>query len=138
MKKYLISIFLVTFLNLGILHAEGEPSAKLLKYHKALQTRPLNQQLFERFYDTWLEEMGQKSLEGFLKSGDSKTWQHWALLARCEMRRGNSDRAIVSLDKALKLEPKHSELLFLRAKLSVRDLKFDEAISFLESCGRRL
>ena len=126
---YINFLLLISFFPI---YAEQEPSAKTLKYHQALQSRPLNEQLFERFYQSWSDELGLNELETFLKSSNPKNWQHWALLARYQMRRGQSEEAIDSLDLALTEEADNTALLLLRAKLSIRNLQFDAAITYLK------
>ncbi|MGJ8672794.1 tetratricopeptide repeat protein [Rubritalea sp.] len=132
MKMRLTTLAFAMSLGLASLHASPEPSAKVLKYHKALQSRPLNQQLFERFYSTWLEEQNLDALGSFLSNGDEKNWQHWALLSRYQMRRGLNEEAITSLGNAIAQAPSNEEMLLMRAKLYIRNLEFPKAINDLE------
>ncbi|MFC4992427.1 tetratricopeptide repeat protein [Rubritalea tangerina] len=123
---------LVFSLALSTLSAEITPGDKALKYHKALQSRPLNEQLFDRFYGAWMEEQELDALGAYLTEKTQKSWQDWTLLARYQMRRSLDQEAITSLGHAIANSPNPSPLHQLRAELHFRNLNFAEAINDLK------
>ena len=132
MKSLYTPLLLSASLSLSFLHAGEAPSDKTLKYHKALQSRPLNEQLFERFYSAWIEDQELEAMEKFLAQGEDKSWQEWALLARYQMRRSLNEEAIKSLGNAIAKAPDSSSLHQLRAELYVRNMDFASAINDLK------
>ena len=132
MKSLYTPLILSASLSLSFLYAGEAPSDKTLKYHKALQSRPLNEQLFERFYSAWIEDQQLEAMEKFLAQGKDKSWQKWALLARYQMRRSLNEEAITSLGHAIAKAPDPSTLLQLRAELYVRNMDFTNAINDLK------
>jgi|GEM_PF-7050065 len=109
----------------------GEPPEKAIRYHEALKTRPMNEQLFSRFYDAWLEEAESEDLSKYLSESVSG-WEGHVLMARYQMRVGKRKEAIESLTKSVKDAPENMNLKLMRAKLQIQELDFKSAVSDLE------
>ena len=68
MKSAMVCNLLIIFLIPSFLISqENVAQEKALKYHKALQRRPVPGYLFDRFYNTWLDSSSLADLEKFLQ-----------------------------------------------------------------------
>ena len=118
----------------GVVSAIEIP-AEVSRYHQVLKKRPLNEQLYTRFYEGWMEHSNSAELELFLKEQGS-AWQDSVLLARYYIRVGNRDLGIAALAKAIEgAGESTSSLHLMRARLLMLELEFRKAIQDLELVG---
>ena len=87
--------------------AQEPTSEKALKYHKLLTSRPEPGYLFDRFYNTWLDESTVDSLESFLKkcAADSQQTSDKLLLAFFYVKKGDDVAALEKFQEALADNP---------------------------------
>ena len=128
------SYILIYFSLSLVLFASGreEPPTKALKYLKALQSRPHNEALFLRFYQSWTEEQSANELVEYF-SEKEKGWSEWGILAKVQRRMGETNNAIVSLTKAIEVAPDPKGFLLTRAELYLSFNALESAKSDLEA-----
>ena len=111
---------------------------KALKYHKALQRRPVPGYLFDRFYNTWLDESSIADLETFLKSqaASSGKTNDILLLAFFYAKQGKDVKAIEQFRVALKNDPTSANVLYEKAVVESQTLDFDTALADLDAAAK--
>ena len=105
------------------------------KYFEVLQKTPSRDYLFDRFIDAWLEERSLSQLEEFLNARASApnagTKDH--LLAGFYFSRNDdADAALKLLRKALLAEPGHAKARLECARIAIRRLEYDAALTELD------
>jgi len=114
--------------------ATAQPaSEKALKYHALLVTRPEPGYLFDRFYNTWLDESTVDSLEAFLlkRVETSNETGDRLLLAFFYAKKGDDVTALEQFRKALEHNPASAATWYHKALVEARTLDFDMAIADL-------
>lgn len=128
------SFLLLIPLVCHVAHAQEAPPEEALKYHRALLEHPHNPTIFSRFYDAWIDAKSIESLEAFLiDRANNQPGIHHAILARYQLRRGQDDAALDSLNKAIESLKSDPALLMERANLLLRKLDFELARKDLEA-----
>ena len=121
-------------LSSPLLHAADGPSAKTAKYHEILQKRPSSGYVFDRFYDSWLDQGTSEELETFLtKSATSGKANDQLLLAYYHLRQGKEIEALKLYQRSVKVDPTNSKIRIQKAKLEAQLLNFDGALKDLEA-----
>ena len=118
----------------------GEPvSTKAIKYHKLLLSRPEPGYLFDRFYNTWLDESTVDSLETFLTDRAAKTKQtpDKLLLAFFYVKKGDDVAALEQFKAALADNPASAACWYHKASVEARTLDFEAAIADLKTAQLR-
>ncbi|MCC6493183.1 MAG: tetratricopeptide repeat protein [Pirellulales bacterium] len=115
--------------------AADEPavSAKALKYYEPLRKRPEPGYLYDRFYNTWLDEATVDDLQKFLvaKAGETKSTTDQLLLAYFYAKQGDDSAALEAFRRALTDNPGSAEAWFQKAAAEARALDFETAIADL-------
>lgn len=108
-------------------------SAKAVKYHDVLRKRPEPGYLFDRFYNTWLDDSTAADLQTFLtaKAAESKSTSDQLLLAFFFAKQGDDSAALEEFRAALEANPGSAEAWFQKAVIEARLLDFDAAIADL-------
>ena len=130
--RSVVSAVAIGFLLLGGVVAEESVGGKVERYYEALLRRPMNAQLFERFYAAWYEERESGALAEFMVKGAEQGWQGRALLARYQQRSGQEAAALQSLELVLQEVPESHALRMMRAELLMRELAYVQAVDELE------
>jgi len=122
---------LVTLLSTSMVLAEI--SAKTGKYLSILVKRPSSDYLFDRFYNSWLEEATSDDLEKYLdqKYEETKSDVYLQLKAYYHEAEGNDDKALDIYNTVL-AESSSPSLLFRRGTLELQGLEFERAIADLQ------
>ena len=109
-------------------------SEKALKYHALLVKRPEPGYLFDRFYNTWLDESTVDSLEVFLLKGvqTSKQTGDRLLLAFFYAKKGDDVAALDQFRLALEHNPASAATWYHKSVVEARTLDFDLAIADLK------
>ncbi len=114
---------------------DSEPeSEKALKYHGLLVSRPEPGYLFDRFYNTWLDESTVDALEKFLTSHaqQTRTTPDQLLLAFFYVKKGDDVAALEQFQQALAANPASAATWYYKALVEARTLDFDSAIADLK------
>lgn len=108
-------------------------SAKALKYHKLLVSRPEPGYLFDRFYNTWLDESTVDALGTFLqqRADETKATPDQLLLAFFYVKKGDDIAAIQLFEQALAANPGNAATWYHKGLVEARTLDFDSAIADL-------
>jgi tetratricopeptide (TPR) repeat protein len=112
-----------------------EPEAeRALKYHKLLVSRPEPGYLFDRFYNTWLDESTVDALEKFLssKTAESHATPDQLLLAFFFVKKGDDVAALEQFQQALAANPASAATWYYKALVEARTLDFDSSIADLK------
>ncbi len=134
----LVLSFLVSWLLACCLPSQGsaaeEEKNPALKYHAALKRRPEPGYLFDRFYNTWLDQSTAESLQEFLQkqASTADNAANHLLLAFFFSKQNNDVAAIDELAKAIKRGPASAAACYYRAQAEGRTLDFDAAIADLK------
>ena len=114
--------------------AEPAMNARAERYYSLLARRPGNEQLFDRFYEAWLDSATPEGLERFLKAQvDSQpSAATRLLLAFYQARQGRDAIALDLFGQAAASDPLNGELLFLKARAELKAFDLQGAISDLE------
>ncbi len=72
-KRSVAVLALLLFLPTLATAQQASGQEKLLKYHQALQRRPVPGYLFDRFYNSWLDASSLTELETFLRAEADKS-----------------------------------------------------------------
>lgn len=127
---------LVTLTAWGADEPATPPAAgqKALKYHTLLVKRPEPGFLFDRFYNTWLDESTVDSLESFLleRVQKSDTTGDRLLLAFFYAKKGDDVTALDQFRQALEHNPASAATWYHKALVEARTLDFDVAIADLK------
>ncbi len=109
-------------------------SAKAVKYHDVLRKRPEPGYLFDRFYNTWLDDSTAADLQQFLtaKAAESKATPDQLLLAFFFAKQGDDAQALEEFNAALAANPGSPEAHYQKAVIEARTLDFDAAIADLQ------
>ena len=85
-----------------------------MKYHAVLQKRPQPGYLFDRFYNTWLDESTTEELQSFLESqaNKSNSTTDRLLVAFFHAKQGDDVAAIEEFRRALADDPGSACLLY--------------------------
>jgi tetratricopeptide (TPR) repeat protein len=127
------AFFLIALL--GFASAQEPVSDKALKYHKLLAARPEPGYLFDRFYNTWLDESTVDSLEAFLtrRAAESKQTSDKLLLAFFYVKKGDDVAALERFQEALADNPASAASWYHKSLVEARTLDFDAAIADLKT-----
>ncbi|QDT71705.1 Tetratricopeptide repeat protein [Lacipirellula limnantheis] len=107
-------------------------SEKAIKYYEVLRKRPEPGYLFDRFYNTWLDDSTAAELQSFLVSRvESKSTSDQLLLAFFFAKQGDDTRALEEFRSALAANPGSAEAWYQKAVVESRTLDFENAISDL-------
>lgn len=111
-----------------------EPVAeKARKYHAILRRRPEPGYLFDRFYNTWLDDSTVEKLRQFLtEQAASGETSDRLLLAFFHGKQGDDAAALEAYNQALADAPGSAAALYHKAAAEARTLDFDAAIADLE------
>ncbi len=113
--------------------AEG-PTDKAAKYHEILRKRPSSGYVFDRFYDTWLDNGTSEELEAYLsKAAVAGQPNDQLLLAYYYLRQGKELEALKLYQKSIKTSPENSKIRLQKAKLEAQLLNFDGALKDLDA-----
>lgn len=113
--------------------AEG-PTDKAVKYHEILRKRPSSGYVFDRFYDTWLDNGTAEELKTYLsKAATAGKPNDHLLLAYYYLRQGKELEALKLYQKSIKTSPENSKIRLEKAKLEAQLLNFDGALKDLEA-----
>lgn len=115
--------------------AADEPVAtNALKYHALLVTRPEPGYLFDRFYNTWLDESTVDALEAYLTKQAAQTHDtaDQLLLAFFYVKKGDDVAALDKFNEALAADPASAATWYHKALVEARTLDFDAAIADLK------
>ena len=118
----LVLSFLVSWLLACCLPSQGsaaeEEKNPALKYHAALKRRPEPGYLFDRFYNTWLDQSTAESLQEFLQkqASTADNAANHLLLAFFFSKQNNDVAAIDELAKAIKRGPASTAACYYRAQ----------------------
>lgn len=131
------AVVLIT--SLSVAHAEEGDSLKALKYHKLLVKRPEPGYLFDRFYNTWLDESTVDALGEFLhqRAQQSEATPDQLLLAFFYSKKGDDVAAIQLFDDALADNPASAATWYHKALVEARTLDFEGAIGDLRKARER-
>ena len=113
--------------------AQNVASPKAVKYYDVLRKRPEPGYLFDRFYNTWLDDSTAAELQTFLvaKAAESKATPDQLLLAFFFAKQGDDARALEEFRAALAANPGSAEAWYQKAVIESRTLDFEAAISDL-------
>ncbi|BBO35263.1 hypothetical protein PLANPX_4875 [Lacipirellula parvula] len=114
--------------------ASVKVSAKAVKYLDVLRKRPEPGYLFDRFYNTWLDDSTAADLQQFLtaKAAESKATPDQLLLAFFFAKQGDDAQALEEFNAALAANPGSPEAHYQKAVIEARTLDFDAAIADLQ------
>jgi len=118
--------------------AAEEPN-KALKYHAILQKRPEPGYVFDRFYNTWLDQASAESLQTFLQTrieAEDST-PNRLLLAFFHSKQNDDAAAIDEFAEALKRDPDSASGWYYKARAESRTLDFESAAADLQEARRR-
>lgn len=109
------------------------PDIKALKYHKVLLKRPEPGYLYDRFYNTWLDDSTVDQLKTFLtdRVEQEPATAERLLLAFFHVKQGNDVSALEEFRKALLIDPASAATWYHKALVEARTLDFDTAIADL-------
>lgn len=113
---------------------ESPPSEiKALAYHELLRKRPEPGYLFDRFYNTWLDEATVDELQQFLTDQvqESATTADRLLLAFFYVKQGDDVAALEEFRQALANDPASAATWYHKALVEARTLDFETAIADL-------
>lgn len=112
---------------------QNAASPKAVKYYEVLRKRPEPGYLFDRFYNTWLDDSTAAELQNFLvaKAAESKSTSDQLLLAFFFAKQGDDARALEEFRTALAANPGSAEAWYQKAVIESRTLDFEAAISDL-------
>lgn len=112
---------------------ENAASPKAVKYYEVLRKRPEPGYLFDRFYNTWLDDSTAAELQNFLvaKAAESKSTSDQLLLAFFFAKQGDDARALEEFRTALAANPGSAEAWYQKAVIESRTLDFEAAIGDL-------
>lgn len=129
----LAAVLLVGLGSAATFAANEAVSAKALKYHKLLVSRPEPGYLFDRFYNTWLDESTVDALGTFLqqRADETKATPDQLLLAFFFVKKGDDIAAIQLFDQALAANPGNAATWYHKGLVEARTLDFDSAIADL-------
>lgn len=133
--------FLPWILSVGLLlsgfaTAREEPDEKTARYLEALLKRPSGGPLFERFYQSWLDQGTSAGLEAHLRQradAPEATPADAMLLGWFFAKRGEDNEAIARFRSALEKDPSNAAAWLEKAKAETRVLDLEAALSDLES-----
>ncbi|MBN2291443.1 MAG: tetratricopeptide repeat protein [Pirellulales bacterium] len=110
-----------------------------MKYHEILQKRPQPGYLFDRFYNTWLDESTTEELQQFLESQaeKSKTTADRLLVAFFHAKQGDDVAAIEEFRRALATDPGSAAIWYNKALIEARTLDFETAIADLKKAKEK-
>ena len=134
---------LVGFMALVAVAAEDAkapaPSETAQKYHKILVSRPEPGYLFDRFYNTWLDDSTVDLLEAYLlkQVETSQKTSDRLLLAFFYAKKGDDVAALEAFRKALEHNPASAATWYHKALIEARTLDFDTAIADLKTARER-
>jgi len=113
---------------------DGVVSAKAVKYHDVLRKRPEPGYLFDRFYNTWLDEATVDDLQKFLvaQADQTKATPDQLLLAYFYAKQGDDIAALEQFRSALASNPGSAEAWYQKAAIEARTLDFETAIADLQ------
>jgi tetratricopeptide (TPR) repeat protein len=119
--------------------ASAGASEKALKYHAILVGRPEPGYLFDRFYNTWLDDSTVDSLQAFLlKQVDtSQKTSDRLLLAFFYAKKGDDVAALQAFRAALEHDPGSAATWYHKALVEARTLDFDTAIADLKKAREK-
>jgi tetratricopeptide (TPR) repeat protein len=114
--------------------AQELEAERALKYHELLVARPEPGYLFDRFYNTWLDESTVDSLEQFLstRARETRETPDQLLLAFFFVKKGDDVAALEEFQKALAANPASAATWYDKALDEARTLDFDSAIADLK------
>lgn len=130
-----IALGLALFLWVGVgFSAELTINPRAERYFSLLARRPGNEQLFDRFYEAWLDSGTPEGLERFLKEQvDSQpSPAKRLLLAFYYARQGRDAESLDLFSQAAEGDPLNGELLFLKAQAKLNTFDLEGAIADLE------
>lgn len=113
-----------------------EPDEKTARYLEALLKRPSGGPLFERFYQSWLDQGTSAGLEAHLRKRADAPEAMPAdamLLGWFFAKRGEDNEAIARFRSALEKDPSNAAAWLEKAKAETRVLDLETALSDLES-----
>ena len=126
---------LLVMLSVGIgLCQDQEIDVRAKRYYTLLSKRPGSVQLFERFYDAWLDAGTLEALEAYLNGqlAASPSVNNHLILASFWGRQGKHLESLRLYGIVAEQNPENGEVLYLKAQAELRTLDFDSAISDLE------
>ncbi|MCH8192888.1 MAG: tetratricopeptide repeat protein, partial [Planctomycetes bacterium] len=129
------SCCLLVMISVGIgLCQDQEIDVRAKRYYTLLEKRPGSVQLFDRFYDAWLDTSTLEALEEYLNSqlATNPNVTHHLVLASFFERQGKHVESLRLYREAAERDPENGEVLYLKAQAELRTLDFDSAISDLE------
>ena len=136
--------FTVCLVALASNAAETPPAAataseKAMKYHTILVGRPEPGYLFDRFYNTWLDDSTVDSLQSFLQKqvDTSQKTPDRLLLAFFYAKKGDDVAALEAFSKALAHDPGSAATWYHKALVEARTLDFDSAIADLKKAREK-
>lgn len=112
-----------------------EPDERTGRYLEALVKRPTGGPLFDRFYQSWLDQGTLDGLEAFLvrrADADGAPPAESLLLAWFYAKRGDDNEAIARFKSALEADPGNAAAWLEKAKVESRLLDFDAALADLD------
>ncbi len=116
-----------------------QAGTKSLKYHQVLLKRAEPGYLYDRFYNSWLDESTVEQLQKFLTSRvqqNPKTADR-LLLAFFYVKQGDDVAAIEEFRKALADDPASAAIWYHKALVEARTLDFDTAIEDLKKASQQ-
>ena len=133
LQKNFYLAWVVLFAFSPVLAVEQTAPTKALKYHSVLLERAEPGYLYDRFYNTWLDESTVDQLQNFLTSRVEKTpdTADRLLLAFFHVKQGDDIAAIEDFHQALPTDPASAATWFHKALVESRTLDFDTAIADL-------
>jgi len=122
-------------ISVGIgLCQDQEIDVRAKRFYTLLSKRPGSAQLFDRFYDAWLDTGTLEALEQYLNSqlaANPSVTNHLVLASYLE-RQGKHVESLRLYGIVAEQDPENGEVLYLKAQAELRTLDFDSAISDLE------
>ena len=110
-----------------------------MKYHSALLRRPTPGYLYDRFYNTWLDNSSQEDLKEFLVGRANASAAEQAdrlLLAFFYAKQGKDVEALEQFRLVLKNYPDNAATLYEMAVIEARTLDFESALSNLSKAAK--
>ncbi len=139
--KRVVSLIL-TVCAIAVCHVHGQETSKApekaLRFLKVLKKRPSPGYLFDRFYNSWLDESTSEALETFLseRATADPTAPYGVILAIYYEKNGDTVKALEQYGRILE-QGKDAQVLFLKGKLETRTLNFQQALADLEEALKR-
>ena len=133
MKRLLFGVLLFAFSVLAESGGEEsvlQPEGKAAEYYEILLKRPRPGYLFERFYNSWMEQHDLSDLEPFLKSNDSD--ESVLLLAFYHEMRREPIQAAELYAGLLDGHPEWVEVLYYKAQVDAERGLYAESAAGLE------